>query len=286
MDAPTTAARTTVAHGRTYLNSMPQRWDGLRDRYEEIIDKHPKAKPYNTARHMGTLGTGNHFIELCLDEDDRVWVMLHSGSRGPGNRFGTYFIELAKKDMERWFISLPDQDLAYLVEGSEHFNDYIDAVSWAQEYARENREAMMEAIFTALAGELPGLQNVDEKAVNCHHNYVAKENHYDANVWVTRKGAVRARKGDFGIIPGSMGAKSFIVRGKGNPESFHSCSHGAGRKMSRGAAKKTFTLVDHAKATEGVECRMRWSRKIGQLFKVYSTGYGGIRDDEATEVHA
>ncbi len=263
-----TAIEKAVPHGRTdnggkndrgawseLPNRHAKRWAGLVSRYEKIIDKHPKAKPYNTGRHMGTLGTGNHFIELCLDEDDRIWIMLHSGSRGPGNRFGTYFIELAKKDMERWFISLPNKDLAYLAEGSDHFYDYIKAVSWAQNYAKENREAMMEAVFAALERELPGGLYADEEAVNCHHNYVARENHYDANIWVTRKGAIRARSGDLGIIPGSMGAKSFIVRGKGNPESFHSCSHGAGRKMSRGAAKKTFTLDDHAKATEGVECR-------------------------------
>jgi len=180
--------------------------------------------------------------------------MLHSGSRGCGNRIGTYFIQRAKKEMERWFIRLPDKDLAYLVEGSELFGDYVEAVGWAQRYAMRNREAMLAAVLMAMGAELPSFDTTDV-AVNCHHNYVAKENHFGANVWVTRKGAVRARAGDMGIIPGSMGARSYIVRGKGNKDSFHSCSHGAGRAMSRTEAKKRFTLEDHAKATEGVECR-------------------------------
>ena len=203
---------------------------------------------------MGTLGTGNHFIEVCLDESNQVWVMLHSGSRGCGNRIGMYFIQAAKKEMERWFINLPDKDLAYLVEGSELFGDYVEAVQWAQDYALENRKEMMAAVLSALRQTLPEFA-VTDMAVNCHHNYVTKENHFGANVWLTRKGAVRAREGDLGIIPGSMGARSYIVRGKGNPMSFHSCSHGAGRAMSRGQAKKQFSLEDHDKATEGVECR-------------------------------
>ncbi len=230
------------------------RWESLADRYARITEKHPKALAPNNARHMGTLGTGNHFIEVCLDETDQVWVILHSGSRGCGNRIGTYFIQAAKKEMERWFISLPDKDLAYLVEGSELFDDYVEAVGWAQDYALENRKEMMAATLRALRRALQDFA-VTDMAVNCHHNYVDRENHYGANVWVTRKGAVRARQGDLGIIPGSMGARSYIVRGLGNKESFHSCSHGAGRAMSRGAAKKQFTLEDHAKATDGVECR-------------------------------
>ncbi len=207
-------------------------------------------------QHLGTLGTGNHFIELCLDEDDQVWVMLHSGSRGVGNRIGSYFIELAKEDMRRWFINLPDQDLAYLPEGTEHFDDYVHAVHWAQDYARTNRELMMDAVLEALRGSgiLPAFEARLE-AVNCHHNYVAREHHYGENVFVTRKGAVRARRGDLGIIPGSMGARSFIVRGLGNAESFHSCSHGAGRAMSRTEARRRFSVADHAAATAGIECR-------------------------------
>ena len=256
-----------VPHGRTdnggkndrgawgEIPSSPgNRWSGLSDRYAAITDKHPKALAPNNARHMGTLGTGNHFIEVCLDEGDQVWVMLHSGSRGCGNRIGTYFIQAAKKEMERWFINLPDKNLAYLVEGSELFDDYIEAVEWAQDYAYENRKEMMSAILATLRNTLPDFA-VTDMAVNCHHNYVTKENHFGANVWLTRKGAVRAREGDLGIIPGSMGVRSYIVRGKGNPVSFCSCSHGAGRAMSRGQAKKEFSLEDHAKATEGVECR-------------------------------
>jgi tRNA-splicing ligase RtcB len=222
-----------------------------------ITDKHPKiAQAAERAPlHAGTLGTGNHFVEICLDEEQRVWVMLHSGSRGIGNRIGSYFIEAAKKDMERWFITLPDKDLAYIPQGSELFNDYFDAVSWAQSYARTNRDLMMDAALLALAEAVPKAFTCDCEAVNCHHNYVSWERHYGENVMVTRKGAVDAHEGVLGIIPGSMGAKSFIVRGKGNRESFCSCSHGAGRKMSRGEAARTFTLADHEAATAGVECR-------------------------------
>ena len=192
--------------------------------------------------------------EVCLDEDDLVWVMLHSGSRGIGNRIGTHFIEKARALANQWFLNLPDKDLAYFPQGIKEFDDYIEAVHWAQKFARVNREIMMEQALAGLRAFFPDLQTTKE-AVNCHHNYVAMENHYGANVWVTRKGAVRARSGDLGIVPGSMGAKSFIVRGKGNSESFCSCSHGAGRVMSRGEAKRNITLEAHAKATQGVECR-------------------------------
>lgn len=224
-----------------------------------MTQKHPKLlKAFKNFSswicQMGTLGSGNHFIELCLDEQQQLWIMLHSGSRGIGNAIGNYFIELARKDMEQWFIHLPDRDLAYFPEGCEHFNDYTHAVDWAQRYAFENRQAMLDLVLAALKRHLPPFE-VTKEAVNCHHNYVAHENHFDANVWVTRKGAIRAREGDLGIIPGSMGAKSYIVRGKGNPESFHSCSHGAGRKMSRTAAEKAFTTDDLVAQTEGVICR-------------------------------
>jgi len=257
----------SVPHGRTAHGGKTDRgawhdippevaacWSNISFRYDCLITEHPKAKAFNTDRHLGTLGTGNHFIEVCLDEEDRVWAMLHSGSRGCGNRIGTYFIGRAKKEMERWFIHLPDKDLAYLVEGSDLFEDYIKAVGWAQEYASLNREIMMRAVLAAMKRKLAPF-DLGEMAVNCHHNYVAREHHFGKNVWLTRKGAVRAREGDLGIIPGSMGAKSYIVRGKGNPDSFNSCAHGAGRSMSRGDAKRRFTLEDHAKATEGVECR-------------------------------
>ena len=224
-----------------------------------MTEKHPQllkafGRFSNWVNQIGTLGGGNHFIEVCLDESDRVWVMLHSGSRGIGNAIGHYFIELARRDMERWMIQLPDRDLAYLPEGSEHFDDYVAALSWAQAYARENREQMMALVLAALARHLPAF-SVTEAVVNCHHNYVEREHHFGSNVWVTRKGAIRAREGDLGIIPGSMGARSYIVRGKGNPESFCSCAHGAGRRMSRTAAEKQFTPADLAAQTWGVICR-------------------------------
>lgn len=224
---------------------------------QTIIEKHPKINQaaQRAASHAGTLGTGNHFIEVCLDEEQRVWVMLHSGSRGIGNRIGTYFIERAKEEMRRWFIHLPDADLAYLPQESELFRDYCEAVEWAQGFARTNRQLMMVAALDALRVAVSKPFVCDCEAVNCHHNYVNWERHYGHNVLVTRKGAVSAQVGQLGIIPGSMGAKSFIVSGKGNREAFCSCSHGAGRAMSRTEAKRRFTLADHAKATEGVECR-------------------------------
>ena len=264
-----TSIEAAVPHGRSASGGpgdcgawaeVPARhakaWTGLLNRFEMIVDKHPKVGKSNNVNHLGTLGTGNHFIEICLDEQDQVWFMLHSGSRGVGARIGSYFISLAREDMRKWFINLPDQDLAYLPEGTEHFRDYMEAVGWAQDYAMTNRQLMMQSVIEAVeqTAGIPPFEATLE-AVNCHHNYVARENHYGKNVLVTRKGAVRARAGDLGIIPGSMGAKSYIVRGKGNPESFDSCSHGAGRAMSRTAARKSFTLKDHEVATAGVECR-------------------------------
>jgi tRNA-splicing ligase RtcB len=263
------AIERAVPHGRTdnggrndrgAWKTPPSRnaeaWAKLEPRYAEIVAKHPRLGRGNDSNHLGTLGTGNHFIEICLDEAENVWIVLHSGSRGVGNRIGQFFIELAKQDMRKFMINLPDQDLAYLPEGTDHFNDYVKAVHWAQSYAMNNRELMMASILDALreSALLPPF-SADAEVVNCHHNYVAIEEHYGQRVFVTRKGAVRAGKDDLGIIPGSMGAKSFIVRGKGNPESFESCSHGAGRAMSRNEAKRRFTLEDHARATEGVECR-------------------------------
>ena len=230
----------------------------MRERLDAIVAKHPgiARSAERAAHHVGTLGTGNHFIEVCLDEDQAVWVMLHSGSRGIGNKIGTYFIERAKQDMRRWFINLPDVDLAYIPEGSTLFDDYVEALHWAQEFAKANRDVMMRSVLAVLDQHFPGkLWNVDEVAVNCHHNYVSKEQHFGKNVWLTRKGAVRAREGDMGIIPGSMGARSYIVRGKGNADSFHSCSHGAGRAMSRGEATRRISLAEHEAATDGVECK-------------------------------
>jgi len=230
------------------------KWAALEDGYKAVVDRHPKAAHPRGFGHLGTLGTGNHFVELCLDEAGALWVMLHSGSRGVGNRFGSYFIERAKHDMRRWFINLPDEDLAYFPEGSDGFIDYIRAVSWAQKYALANREVMMDQVLGVLREPFPDLAT-DEMAVNCHHNYVSREKHFGKDVFVTRKGAVKAGLGDLGIIPGSMGARSFIVRGKGNADSFCTCSHGAGRAMSRAEAKRRFTVDDHVAATAGVECR-------------------------------
>jgi len=224
-----------------------------------ILHKHPNVgkrvgKNSHWTRQIGTLGGGNHFIEVCLDEAGGVWVMLHSGSRGIGNAIGTYFIELAKKDAERNNVQLPDRDLAYFAEGAQHFGDYVEAVGWAQDYARANREEMMDLVIEAMRRHLPSFE-VMREAVNCHHNYVERERHYGEDVWLTRKGAIRARAGELGIIPGSMGARSYIVRGKGSAESFDSCAHGAGRRMSRKAAQKKFSLDDLEAQTQGVVCR-------------------------------
>lgn len=240
-----------------YLGAL---WEGaygfdLQARYEKIVDKHPRVSHRAALRQLGTLGTGNHFIEVCLDEAGDVWVMLHSGSRGPGNAIGTYFIEQARQEMARLDVHLPDRDLAYLSEGSTLFQDYLEAVGWAQDYAMLNRETMMNATVQAIRRTLRVKVKADEVAVQCHHNYVAQEEHFGRRLWITRKGAVHAGQGVLGIIPGSMGTRSYIVRGKGNPESFCSCSHGAGRAMSRAKAKELFTLKDHREATEGVECR-------------------------------
>lgn len=263
------AIEKAVPHGRTdhggrndkgAWRELPRRqqgvWRQLSQGYKTITDKYPKLDQGNHVNQLGTLGSGNHFIEVCLDENEQVWFLLHSGSRGVGNRIGSFFIEMAKNDMRRHLANLPDKDLAYFEEGSQHFDDYVEAVSWAQEFARYNRKLMMEQVVDAVAtsGEVPEFA-LTETAVNCHHNYVQREEHYGQAVFVTRKGAVRAGAGELGIIPGSMGARSYIVRGLGNPESFESCSHGAGRLMSRNEAKRRFTTADHEQATAGIECR-------------------------------
>jgi len=232
---------------------------GFQKGLNEILEKHAgieKRVGRNSSwvRQLGTLGGGNHFIEVCLDEANRVWAMLHSGSRGIGNAIGSYFIELAKKDAARNDLRLPDADLAYFPEGARHFDDYVEAVGWAQDYARANREEMMQLVLDAMRRHLPSFA-VTGAAVNCHHNYVEREEHYGEPVWLTRKGAIRAGAGELGIIPGSMGARSYIVRGKGSAESFHSCAHGAGRRMSRNAAQKKFNLEDLKQQTSGVICR-------------------------------
>lgn len=260
------AIETAVPHGRTHgkrdkgawydaPNQVDAGWKLLVDRFKVITDKYPKLKNTNNRLHLGTLGTGNHFIEVCLDQCDRVWFMLHSGSRGVGNAIGNLFIELARSDMKTHIADLPNRDLAYLQEGTQYFDDYVEAVSWAQDFAKLNRELMMQAVITAVKAVITKPFTTHLEAVNCHHNYVQKEMHFGEEVLVTRKGAVSAQKGELGIIPGSMGAKSYIVRGLGNEDAFCSCSHGAGRTMSRTKAKKLFSIADQVKATEGVECR-------------------------------
>ncbi len=234
--------------------------DPLAQRLKRITDKHKgllrMLRDFDRTwqKQLGTLGGGNHFIELCLDEADQVWVMLHSGSRGLGNCIGTYFIERAKKEAQHRFGHVPDKDLSYFAEGSDSFGDYVEAVNWAQDYAMENRREMMRLILQAIRPHLPPFQ-MSKEAINCHHNYVEEETHFGESVYVTRKGAISAYAGELGIIPGSMGAKSYIVRGKGNPQSFCSCSHGAGRRMSRGKAKRVFSVDDLVQQTAGIECR-------------------------------
>jgi len=262
------AIEAAVPHGRTrgggrndrgawgdIPDAVGKAWDGLAKDFAAIVAKHPRIAKSNHVNHLGTLGTGNHFIEVCLDEDDAVWFMLHSGSRGVGNRIGSYFIELAKEDMRKWFINLPDKDLAYLAEGTDHFRDYTFAVDWAQRFAMTNRQIMMQSVITAVSQVIPRTFDARVEAVNCHHNYIEPLAMDGKRIWLTRKGAVSARAGQLGIIPGSMGARSYIVKGKGNPESFCSCSHGAGRVMSRTEARRRFSVTDHVEATKGVECR-------------------------------
>lgn len=234
--------------------------DPLAIRLKKITDKHKGLTKMlrnfdrTWAKQLGTLGGGNHFIELCVDENDDVWVMLHSGSRGIGACIGEYFITLAKKECETRLGFIPDRELSYFALGSQSFDDYMEAVQWAQDYAFENRREMMRLILNVLKNELPHFVPTKE-AINCHHNYVSQETHFDSQVYITRKGAISAYDGELGIIPGSMGAKSYIVKGKGNSESFCSCSHGAGRRLSRGKAIRSFTLDDLKTQTAGIECR-------------------------------
>ncbi|MEF9899529.1 MAG: RtcB family protein [Pseudomonas sp.] len=260
------AIEKAVPHGKTFgrhdqgaWDQVPAQadhaWKALAGRFNVITGKYPRLEKTNNRQHLGTLGGGNHFIEVCLDEADRVWFMLHSGSRGVGNAIGNLFIELAQADMRQHLANLPDKDLAYFEEGSRHFTDYVEAVEWAQDFARQNRALMMQAVIAAARQVLKKPFAANLEAVNCHHNYVQRERHFGEDILVTRKGAVSAQKGQLGIIPGSMGARSFIVRGLGNEESFCSCSHGAGRTMSRTQAKKQFTLNDQVRATAHVECR-------------------------------
>src|SRR6267154_3514652 len=260
------AIERAVPHGRSPGSRDPGAWSRvpgtvdatwaqLEPEFTDLCRDYPKLAKTNHRNHLGTLGTGNHFIEVCLDEAGAVWFMLHSGSRGVGNFIGTMFIELARQDAIRNDANLPDRDLAYFEEGSQHFGDYVRGVGWAQKFARLNREVMMRRVAQAAKAALRKDFESHVEAVNCHHNYVQQEHHFGRDVFVTRKGAVSARRGELGIIPGSMGARSYIVRGKGNPESFESCSHGAGRAMSRGEARRRFSVADHERMTAGVECR-------------------------------
>jgi tRNA-splicing ligase RtcB (3'-phosphate/5'-hydroxy nucleic acid ligase) len=233
------------------------RMAALRGRYEDLavvrtLGRYDHARVWN---QIGTLGGGNHFIELCLDEAQRVWVMLHSGSRNVGNRIGEVAIAEARRIAERENRHLPDRDLAWLTEGSPEFDRYVAGLRWAQDYAALNRDVMLHLVLRALARFFAQDIAVRESAVNCHHNYADVEEHFGRPLWITRKGAVSAREGELGIIPGSMGARSFIVRGRGNPASYHSCSHGAGRAMSRNEARRRYTRADLAAQTAGVECR-------------------------------
>lgn len=221
------------------------------------VKNHDDKLTEKAKRQNGTLGGGNHFIEICLDTEKNVWVMLHSGSRGTGNIIARRHMNEAKDLMKKMFIDLPDPDLAYFVTKTKEFDNYISDLQWAQRYAHQNRIEMMKLVLKDLSFAIYKEPDkiTREFEVNCHHNYTDRESHFNENVWVTRKGAVRARPNDYGIIPGSMGTKSYIVKGKGMVDSFCSCSHGAGRKMSRTQAKKEFTIEDLAKQTANVECR-------------------------------
>lgn len=278
-----TALEKAIPHGRTDNGGVNDRgsWGeapatvqqagfalSCDERFVQLVERHPGliGKHTRATAQLGTLGSGNHFVELCLDKSNGVWLMLHSGSRGIGNKIGTYFIDRAMELMEQWHITLADKHLAYLPEETLMFEDYWNALSWAQDYALDNRSLMMNNAIAALAEVLERDIAPTEHIIDSHHNYATIENHFGENVYVTRKGAVRARLGDWGIIPGSMGAKSFIVRGKGNPDAFHSCAHGAGRAMSRGEAKRRYTLDDFQRETDGVECR----KDVGVLDEIPS----------------
>jgi tRNA-splicing ligase RtcB len=231
-------------------------WEELEPGYKDLVKKHPKLAHKNPISQLGTLGSNNHYYEIVVDDLNRVGISLHSGSRGPGNKIGQYFIDLAKSEMKRWFIELPDVDLAFLPKGTDAFNDYMQGIKWAQRYAQINRELMRDFGLKALKKSklVPKFER-DVQTISCHHNYIAYENHFGRNVLVTRKGAINADLGRLAIIPGSMGAKTYIVKGLGNEDAYKSASHGAGRKMSRTQAMKTFTVEDHIKATEGIECK-------------------------------
>ena len=228
------------------------RWEGWAE--FERLHKGVQSRKAKAMKQMGTLGGGNHFLEVCHDTEDNVWLMLHSGSRNIGNEVAKLHIETAKHLHK--LSELPDPNLAFFVQGTEEFKNYWHDLDWAQRYAMKNREIMMKRLLKSFNRMFNDQKEFrPEITVNCHHNYVSPEVHFGEKVYVTRKGAIRADEGMYGIIPGSMGAKSFIIKGLGNPQSFNSCSHGAGRKMSRTAAKKAFSREDLERQTAGVECR-------------------------------
>ncbi len=252
--------------------SVPTGRDGNKEESDRMLDAfvgfgscHAERMDSRVIRNarlqLGSLGGGNHFIEICSDKVGGAWLMLHSGSRNIGKHLAERHIEAAKGIMKKYFIELPDPDLAFLAQGTAEFQAYISDLNWAQSYAKANRNEMKLRILKDLSHHVYGDGGVLESklpelfSVDCHHNYTEIEHHYGQNVYVTRKGAVRARAGDFGIIPGSMGTRSYIVRGRGNPESFCSCAHGAGRRMSRRRARENFTTDDLRNQTAGVECR-------------------------------
>ena len=240
-------------HGRV----LKQRMDALFARFEKlsILSVLGALDARRIWKQLGTLGGGNHFVEICLDEASDVWVMLHSGSRNVGKTIGEAAISMAREEAIKAHVSLPDKDLAWLTEGSVEFTQYTQALTWAQDYAALNRDLMLFRVMRALHRSFGREVGTSESAINCHHNYASLEEHFGSKVWITRKGAVSAKEGQLGIIPGSMGTKSYIVRGKGNLEAYCSCSHGAGRRHSRGAAKRLFNLDDLQAQTAGVECR-------------------------------
>lgn len=234
-----------VGQGHRYISPQAERWLAANRPHTRLSDKQVQK----TLSQFGTLGSGNHFFEICLDEADRVWVVLHSGSRGIGNELAQGYVKTAQRLMKALQIALEDRDLAYLSEGTPEFDAYLADLNWAQDYARANRDAMMDAGLEALfrfTGRGRALRRI-----NCHHNYTARERHFGRQMWITRKGAIKAGTDDLGVIPGSMGTRSYIVRGRGNPMSYNSCSHGAGRALSRSAARRQFKGEDLAKAMQG-----------------------------------
>ena len=244
-------------------------WMGLEGGYKEICKKNPRIYHERVEGQLGTLGTGNHMCEISIDPDENIWILIHSGSRGPGAKIASHFVALAKKEMNRWYIKLPgnDYDLSYFPDSTEYFGDYLEAANWAAKYAAANREIMSEIVLKVLHKDTRKNIEIDT-VINCHHNYVVKEKHFGQQIYLTRKGAISARLGELGIIPGSMGDKTYIVEGLGNRESFYSASHGAGRMMSRTEATKTFSVKDHIAATEGVECK-KDSSVIDETPKAY-----------------